>query len=135
LIQHCFDFKAASREFIRTVNKDEPNNFYKLDIKTLQLRWTDIEIRKYRLNDLGNDKSDEEDEELPPLETTERTEASSRIEDSNIDLNKERRHAEQEVESKNPVKSNIVGYNDGTTSEEDGNGDSGPGYNDLEGLD
>ena len=72
MIQHCFDFRAASREFIRTVNKDEPDNFYKLDIKTLQLRWTDIEIRKYRLNDLGNDKSDEEDadEELPPLETT-----------------------------------------------------------------
>jgi len=89
LIQHCFDFKAASREFIRTVNKDEPNNFYKLDIKTLQLRWTDIEIRKYRLNDLGNDKSDEEntDEELPPLDTTERTEASTRTEDSKIDLN------------------------------------------------
>jgi hypothetical protein len=73
------------------VNKDEPNNFYKLDIKTLQLRWTDIEIRKYRLNDLGNDKSDEEnsaDEELPPLESTEGTEnSSSRIEDRKVDLN------------------------------------------------
>jgi hypothetical protein len=81
LIQHCFDFKAASREFIRTVNKDEPNNFYKLDIKTLQLRWTDIEIRKHRLEDLGHDKSDEE--EVPPLEATdERTQSSSRIEDS-----------------------------------------------------
>ena len=94
LIQHCFDFRAASREFIRTVNKDEPDNFYKLDIKTLQLRWTDIEIRKYRLNDL-NDKSDEEDvEELPPLETpetTDRTYASTTIEDRNVDLNELRR--------------------------------------------
>jgi len=96
LIQHCFDFRAASREFIKTVNKDEPDNFYKLDIKTLQLRWTDIEIRKYRLNDMGDDKTDEEnaDEDLPPLETppaSERTEASSKIEDRNVDLNELKR--------------------------------------------
>lgn len=93
MIQHCFDFKAASREFIKLVNKDEPTNFYKLDIKTLQLRWTDIEIRKYRLNDMGNDKSDEDnaDEELPPLETPERgqstTTASQGVEDRKVDLN------------------------------------------------
>ena len=59
------------------------------------------------------------------------------MEDSKVDLNNERRSFEdredQQIESKNPVNSNIVGYNDGTTSEEDGN--SGPEYNDLEGLD
>ena len=85
LIQHCFDFKAASREFIKTVNKDEPVNFFKLDIKTLQLRWTDIEIRKYRLNDTGAYKSDEENAsddgaDLPPLEKG-RTDDNSPMED------------------------------------------------------
>jgi len=49
LIKHSFDFKAASRDFVKEINKDEQDNFYSIDAKTLQLRWTDIEIRKYRL--------------------------------------------------------------------------------------
>ena len=53
-------------------------------------------------------------------------------------MNELRRQVEEDVAgivTTNPVKSNIVQYNDGTTSEEDGNADSGPEYNDLEGLD
>jgi hypothetical protein len=49
-MKHNFDFKAACRDFIKEVNKDTQEQFYKIDVKTLQLRWTDIEIRKYRLN-------------------------------------------------------------------------------------
>ena len=49
LIKHSFDFRAASRDFVKEINKDEQENFYSIDAKTLQLRWTDIEIRKYRL--------------------------------------------------------------------------------------
>jgi hypothetical protein len=49
LIKHSFDFRAASRDFVKEINKDEQENFYTIDVKTLQLRWTDIEIRKYRL--------------------------------------------------------------------------------------
>jgi len=53
-------------------------------VKTLQLRWTDIEIRKHRLTNLGNqgensfgdevdgDLSNEDDgADLPPLEVVE----------------------------------------------------------------
>jgi len=45
---------------------------------------------------MGDDKSDEENagEDLPPLETppaSERTEASSQIEDRNVDLNELKR--------------------------------------------
>lgn len=50
LIKHMFDFKAALRDFLRLINHQDSHNFYQLDMKTLQLRWTDIEIRKYRLN-------------------------------------------------------------------------------------
>lgn len=50
LIKHAFDFKAATREFVQVINQADPDNFYAMDVKTLQLRWTDIEIRKYRLN-------------------------------------------------------------------------------------
>ena len=41
-----------------------------MDVKTLQLRWTDIEIRKYRLADTLAPKSEApvDDEDLPPLE-------------------------------------------------------------------
>ena len=50
LIKHSFDFRSATREFIKEINKEDQENFFSIDVKTLQLRWTDIEIRKYRLN-------------------------------------------------------------------------------------
>ena len=42
LIKHSFDFRAASRDFVKEINKEEQENFYTIDVKTLQLRWTDI---------------------------------------------------------------------------------------------
>ena len=58
LMKHFFDFNAASKEFSRIINDSltaqqseggEAVPFYQIDPKSLQLRWTDIEIRKYRL--------------------------------------------------------------------------------------
>lgn len=52
LIRNVFDFKLAAKEFQRYVNSsDNPDEaktlFFKIDPKTLQLKWTDIEIRKH----------------------------------------------------------------------------------------
>ena len=49
LIKHQFDFKVAAREFVKIINKDSPELFFTVDARQLQIRWTDIEIRKYRL--------------------------------------------------------------------------------------
>ena len=46
LIKNQFDFRAASREFCKLINQNSAI-FYSMDVKQLQLRWTDIEIRKY----------------------------------------------------------------------------------------
>ena len=50
LMKHYFDFHAAAKEFSKTVNENLNSVWYNIDAKSLQLRWTDIEIRKYRLN-------------------------------------------------------------------------------------
>ena len=72
LIRNFFDFNAAAREFSKIINSNPTSqNWYQIDAKSLQLRWTDIEIRKYRL---GNNKEESQedhveiDEPLPPLE-------------------------------------------------------------------
>lgn len=64
LIKHSFDFKAATRDFLRLINSLDTEKYYEMDMKTLQLRWTDIEIRKYRLNNAAssNMKFSEEDD-------------------------------------------------------------------------
>jgi hypothetical protein len=72
LIKNQFNFTSASREFSRLVNKD-PNSevYYQVDKKTLQLRWTDVEIRKYRMaaskDNSQQETGEDEDEDLPPL--------------------------------------------------------------------
>jgi hypothetical protein len=71
LITFSFDFKSATRAFCKYVNKNDPDNFFEMDVKTIQLRWTDIEIRKYRLsgqsdNFLGGRVN--LDDDLPALE-------------------------------------------------------------------
>lgn len=87
MVKNLFDFQAATREFTNIINSGDTKNeqgepiYYKIDHKSLQLRWTDIEIRKYRLRQgkqVEEDKSpekgstqttlDEEDDDLPPLE-------------------------------------------------------------------
>lgn len=49
LLKNQFEFKAACREFIKLINKENRDTFFTMDAKQLQLRWTDIEIRKYRI--------------------------------------------------------------------------------------
>ena len=84
LMKHYFDFNSASKEFSQIINDSLSKTVggeqvgYQIDAKSLQLRWTDIEIRKYRLNQ-GSSQPDEEEElkeesgttledDLPPLE-------------------------------------------------------------------
>lgn len=81
LIRNQFDFKHTAKEFQRVLNRDEgtTNIVYKIDSKTLQLRWTDIEIRRYVIPKMQQESrqaasaksqvDEEEDEQLPPLET------------------------------------------------------------------
>jgi len=47
-MKHEFEFKAASREFCEYINKDT-EEYFEITAKTIQMRWTDIEIRKFRL--------------------------------------------------------------------------------------
>ena len=82
LTSNMFDFRHAAREFSRVVNSNnEGNKWYEIDAKALQLRWTDIEIRKYRLAQHKiqnyNNAQVEDDEELPPLEEEKMNEGGS----------------------------------------------------------
>jgi hypothetical protein len=73
LIKNQFDFRAASREFCKLINQNSAI-FYSMDVKQLQLRWTDIEIRKYRLptDDQRNLSGEEESTaDVPRLEQVE----------------------------------------------------------------
>ena len=50
LVRNQFNFKDSGKEFERLLNKEEPADnkcAYKINGKSLQLRWTDIEIRKH----------------------------------------------------------------------------------------
>lgn len=51
LVRNQFDFKSTSREFERHLNREEDDKsiVYKIEPKTLQLRWTDIEIRRHHI--------------------------------------------------------------------------------------
>jgi len=76
LVKNQFDFRSASREFVKAINSENLETFLQVNVKQLQLRWTDIEIRKYRLPNAPQSNSDSEepkpeatqDDELPPLE-------------------------------------------------------------------
>jgi len=53
LVRNVFDFVATSKEFQRYLNSNElsnaSNDFYQIDSKMLQQKWTDIEIRKHMI--------------------------------------------------------------------------------------
>mmetsp|Transcript_18846 Transcript_18846/g.18514 ORF Transcript_18846/g.18514 Transcript_18846/m.18514 type:complete len:384 (-) Transcript_18846:24-1175(-) len=79
LIQHMFDFTKAAHEFSSMVNNfedDSPENrfYYEINPKILQMKWTDVEIKKYRIVEFTKDKEDQEEdseEDLPPLDAFE----------------------------------------------------------------
>ena len=75
LLRNQFDFVATAKEFQRYLNSNElsnaSNDFYKIDSKQLQLRWTDIEIKRHVIPALPKEEeknSDDEEDDLPPLE-------------------------------------------------------------------
>ena len=51
-MNNLFDFAEAAKEFQKHLNDiergDGSNAWFKVDPKTLQLKWTDIEVRKQR---------------------------------------------------------------------------------------
>ena len=51
LMMNQFDFKLAAKEFCNHLNlqNNQSNNFFVIDGKNLQLKWTDIEIRRHVL--------------------------------------------------------------------------------------
>ena len=79
LIQHMFDFVKAAQEFSAMVNNfddDSPENrfYYEITPKILQMKWTDVEIKKYRILEFTKNEKDEEsksesDEDLPDIDT------------------------------------------------------------------
>jgi len=77
LIRNQFDFKCSAKEFERFLNKNEQKDksaMFKIDGKTLQLRWTDIEIRRHVIpkmietNRLAEEVAADDDEDLAPFE-------------------------------------------------------------------
>jgi len=52
LLKHLFNFKLAAREISRQVNDDNSNNWFQIDARILQARWTDIELRNHVLPNL-----------------------------------------------------------------------------------
>lgn len=78
LVRNQFDFKSSAKEFERQLNKAESasnKTMFKIDAKTLQLRWTDIEIRRHVMPKMhkeeeknrANSAQADDDDELPPL--------------------------------------------------------------------
>ncbi len=78
LIERQFDFNRTALDFSAVLNKDLATCFseFRIDAKALQLKWTDIEIRRYIMPQMHQQRTAQretqpaaEDEELPPLET------------------------------------------------------------------
>lgn len=75
-MKHYFDFNSASKEFSQIINDSLSKTVggeqvgYQIDAKSLQLRWTDIEIRKYRLKQVSSQPDDIDEEELKEEEKT-----------------------------------------------------------------
>lgn len=163
---------------MRLINSLDSEQYYEMDTKTLQLRWTDIEIRKYRLNNAAasNMKFEEEDLDLPDVDesadadksavgpsqesTQSKTDRSTSpsVDQQERDPKAERlkqeellrKEQEYEKETKDRVQTNMFGYSDGSSSEDNQIDSSSAGkskqkqpepasptpyYNDLEELD
>lgn len=82
LIRAAFNFKKAARAFQRFMNdSSNPDSmqtvFYRIDAKTLQLKWTEIEVRKHVIPNMHQQNSgagngaEEEDEDEDGLEAYE----------------------------------------------------------------
>lgn len=73
LINHMFDFIKAAREFSELVNNFEDEHaedkfYYEITPKILQMKWADIEIKKYRIHEFTKDKEEESSSEEEKIE-------------------------------------------------------------------
>jgi hypothetical protein len=78
LIKHMFDFIKSAQEFSEMVNNFEDETqtdrfYYEISPKILQMKWTDVEIKKYRIHEFTKEREDvdeeSDEEELPDIET------------------------------------------------------------------
>jgi len=128
LIRNCFDFKLTAKEFQRYLNViEDGDNFYILDGKNLQLKWTDIEIRRHVLPKMKEEEVVEnfEDDDLPPLnyednqeETKDEETQATKSQESDKESDKE--ETPVAVESKpevKPISANIVKYDSSSDDE------------------
>lgn len=77
LIKYMFDFVQAAQEFSGMVNNfedttEEDKFYYEITPKILQMKWTDVEIKNFRMAEFTKDE--EEDEEYLNRENGMRTE-------------------------------------------------------------
>lgn len=57
LIEFYFDFELAANEFQRRMGKD-----FDITADTLRVKWTDVEIKKYRMEEMSKQESESEPE-------------------------------------------------------------------------
>ena len=146
LMKHQFDFKVATREFVKEINKEDQENFFSIDVKTLQLRWTDIEIRNHRLGDTKtlNDSQNVIEDDLPQLENQPEAGKRDKVNAMRINGASANRHlltpiSHEELQNTNVpesfTRSNLFNYYDDSSDEEDEKKPKATHYNDLEELD
>jgi hypothetical protein len=89
-----FDFIKAAHDLSSMVNNFDDENqedkfYYEITPKILQMKWTDIEIKKYRLHEFTKEKTGEleeesEDEDLPDIEVFDNGDAVRNLEQDKI---------------------------------------------------
>ena len=121
LIRNAFDFKSAAKEFQRYLNSPDSTDslqtvYYKIEAKTLQIKWTDIEIRKHVMPQMQKeqeyqdlDNEEVEDDDLPPLDQMEPTTTDSdrKAPSPEKEGSQEEAQEENEEEIKSQIKSTI----------------------------
>ena len=59
-MKYEFDFEVVAKEFKTFLRREEPGRHYEVNARTLQVKWTDIEIKKYRMKELRRHEDDAE---------------------------------------------------------------------------
>lgn len=140
-MKNFFDFNATAKEFSRTINANvDEDKWYAVDAKSLQLRWTDIEIRKYRLHQATGGISDRDSAQGADVSNEQRRRTGQDVEDDDEPLPplEQVDEEERDIEKRKSSGANLVKY-DGNSSEDDTNDGNTSGrvtyYTNLDELD